>query len=168
MRKLNILKAIVDFFWIVSLPLIPLLLLLMGFVVFDNSLQGFSVRINGVEIESFDGFSKGIMIAMMFSYLIIMYCLFLFRRVLVDFKKVNLFNNNIIENFSKIGFWLIIAAFLDGLPTFLYKVMYQQKIGFEIGFSSFLILLCFGLFFMVLSEVFKIAKNAKQENDLTI
>jgi hypothetical protein len=25
-----------------------------------------------------------------------------------------------------------------------------------------------GLFFLVLSEIFKIAKNAKQENDLTI
>ncbi|WP_414692206.1 DUF2975 domain-containing protein [Olleya sp. UBA1516] len=36
------------------------------------------------------------------------------------------------------------------------------------GFSSFLIMLCFGLFFMVLSEVFKVAKYTKQENDLTI
>ena len=29
-------------------------------------------------------------------------------------------------------------------------------------------LICLGLFFMVLSEVFKVAKRAKEENNLTI
>jgi hypothetical protein len=69
---------------------------------------------------------------------------------------------------NKIGFWLVVAAFLDGVPSLIYKVLYQKKIGFEIGLSPFLIMLCFGLFFMVLSEVFKIAKHTKEESDLTI
>ncbi len=168
MKKLNILKAIVDFLWIVSLPLIPVLFIFIGFVIFDNSLDGFPIKMNGIEIKSFDGLSKAILIAMMLSYLILMYCVFLFKKVLRNFSKVNLFDDTVIFNLNKIGVWLIIAAFLQGVPSFFYKIIYRQKIELEIGFNSFLVMLCFGLFFVVLSEVFKVARFAKQENDLTI
>ena len=168
MRKLSILKAIVDFFWIVSLPLIPILLIFIGFVIFDNSLDGFPIKMNGIEIKSFDRLSKAILITLMSSYLILMYCVFLFKKVLRYFSKINLFDNVVIYNLNNIGIWLVVAAFLQGVPTFIYKILYKQKVKLEIGFSSFLIMLCFGLFFMVLSEVFKVAKFAKQENDLTI
>ena len=168
MRKLTILKSIVDLFWIISLPLIPLLFIFIGFVIFDNSLNGFPIRMNGVEMESFDGISKAILVTMMVSYLVLMYCVYLFRKVLRYFQKLQLFDEYVLNTMNTIGKLLIIAAFLDGVPSFLYKVMYQQKIGLEIGFSSFLIMLCFGLFFMVLSEVFRIAKTAKEENELTI
>lgn len=168
MRKLSILKAIVDFFWIISLPLIPLLFIFIGFVIFDNSLEGFPIKINNIEVTSFDGLSKAILITLMCSYLILMYCVFLFKKVLRYFTKVNLFDNVVIYNLNNIGIWLVVAAFLQGVPTFIYKILYKQKLEIEIGFSSFLIMLCFGLFFMVLSEVFKVAKFAKQENDLTI
>lgn len=168
MRKLSILKAIVDFFWIVSLPLIPMLFIFIGFVIFDNSLDGFPIKMNGIEIKSFDRLSKAILITLMSSYLILMYCVFLFKKVLRYFSKINLFDNVVIYNLNNIGIWLVVAAFLQGVPTFIYKILYKQKLELEIGFSSFLIMLCFGLFFMVLSEVFKVAKFAKQENDLTI
>ena len=91
MRKLSILKAIVDFFWIVSLPLIPMLFIFIGFVIFDNSLDGFPLKMNGIEIKSFDGLSKAILITLMCSYLILMYCVFLFKKVLRYFSKINLF-----------------------------------------------------------------------------
>ncbi|MDC1276892.1 DUF2975 domain-containing protein [Algibacter sp.] len=168
MRKLSILKAIVDFFWIISLPLVPLLLIFIGFVIFDNSLDGFPIKVNGIEMVSFDAFSKAILVALMSSYLILLYCIFLFKKVLRYFKKVKLFDESVINNMNKIGFWLVVAAFLDGVPSLIYKVLYQKKIGFEIGLSPFLIMLCFGLFFMVLSEVFTIAKHTKEENELTI
>jgi glucan phosphoethanolaminetransferase (alkaline phosphatase superfamily) len=123
---------------------------------------------NGIEMKSFDVFSKAILVTLMISYLILLYCIFLFKKVLRYFQKVKLFDDSVIINMNKIGFWLVVAAFLDGVPSLIYRIMYQKKIGLEIGLSSFLIMLCFGLFFMVLSEVFKIAKGAKQENDLTI
>ena len=49
-----------------------------------------------------------------------------------------------------------------------YTTYYQQKVSLELGLNQHIIIICLGLFFMVLSEIFKIAKNAKQENDLTI
>ena len=88
MRKLSILKAIVDFFWIISLPLVPLLFIFIGFVIFDNSLDGFPIKVNGIEMVSFDAFSKAILVALMSSYLILLYCIFLF-------KKVNCFFENL-------------------------------------------------------------------------
>ena len=38
----------------------------------------------------------------------------------------------------------------------------------NLGLTPYLILICLGLFFMVLSEVFKVAKHAKEENELTV
>ena len=168
MKKLNILKTIVNFCWILSIPLIPFLLYFVGFVIFNNTLDSFPMKINGIDIFSLDGFSKGLFITMLLSYLILIYCVFLFRNVLRYFSDANLFDNAVIFNLNKIGVWLLIAAFLEAVPSFCYKVFYQQKIELEIGFSSFLIMLCFGLFFLVLSEVFKVAKCAKEENDLTV
>jgi hypothetical protein len=48
------------------------------------------------------------------------------------------------------------------------QIHFKQEISLEFGLNTHLTLICLGLFFMVLSEVFKIAKTAKQENDLTI
>ena len=42
------------------------------------------------------------------------------------------------------------------------------KATLELGLNANLIIIGLGLFFMILSEVFTIAKSAKQENDLTI
>jgi hypothetical protein len=45
------------------------------------------------------------------------------------------------------------------------------KVGFELEIGSFdtgILSVALALFFMVLSEVFKIAKHLKEENDLTL
>ena len=168
MKKLKILKVIVDCCWILSITSIPLLLYFIGFVIFSNTLDSFPIKINGIDIISLDGISKGLFITVLLSYLILVYCVFLFRNVLRYFSSINLFDNAVVYNLNKIGIWLLIAAFLDGIPSFCYKVFYEQKIELEIGFSSFLIMICFGLFFLVLSEVFEVAKFAKEENNLTI
>ncbi|MCF6181265.1 DUF2975 domain-containing protein [Lutibacter sp.] len=46
--------------------------------------------------------------------------------------------------------------------------MIKQKFSIDIGLSSFVLLISLGLFFMILSEIFKISQTIKKENDLTV
>ena len=175
MKKLNILKSIIDLFWIVSLPLIPFIFI--GFILFDNSKNGFPITINEIHYDALNNKTKAILILSLMSYLVLMYCIYLFKKILRSFKMLKIFDDVVLINLKKIGFLLVLSAFLNGVPSFIYRVLYAGlgiykgeyagTVKLELGFSSFLTMLCLG-FFMVLSEVFKIAKTAKQENDLTI
>ena len=105
MRKLNILKAVLDFLWITSMPIILMITIAIPFVFLT---------------------------------------------------------------FNKIGILLIIFAVINELPTLIYKIYYRYSSEVYLSFSLFILTLSIGLFFMILSEVFKITKKIKQENELTI
>lgn len=168
MKKLNILKSIIDFVWIVSLPIIPIILLFIPFLLISDSLNELPFKLNGEEVFTTDIYSKIIIVLIMLSYLILLYCLYLFRKVLRHFQRLKIFDDFVYIKLNKIGSLLVIVAFVSGLPSFLYKVIYQKKIMLDLGFSPFILLISSGLFFMVLSEVFKIANLAKQDSELTI
>ncbi len=100
-------------------------------------------------------------------YLGSVYCLYLFRETIKNIQKINLFDNKNIKNFNIIGKLLIAFSFIEVIAKFLIELP-QGDLNLNISMSPFLITLILGLFFMVLSEIFKIAKNQKQENELTI
>jgi len=168
MRKLNILKSILDFLWIVSMPIIIIILIFIPALFFVDDLKGIPFAINGQDLLAIDFISKIILSLVMISYLILLYCLFLFRKVLRFFQQLKLFDVFVHTTMNKIGLLLIISAFLSGVPSFLYSIIYNNKFEIDLSFSPFILTLSLGLFFMVLSEVFKIAKTAKEENELTI
>ena len=90
--------------------------------------------------------------------------------VLKYFYRLKVFDEVVLKNFNKIGYLLITAAFLTGITSTIYKVYYMSKVtvAFNFTFSPFILLVCLGLFFMVLSEIFGISKKLKEENELTI
>lgn len=45
---------------------------------------------------------------------------------------------------------------------------FKEKVSISVALDQNVVTICLGLFFLILSEIFKIAKNQKQENDLTI
>ena len=73
MKKLTVLKSIIDLFWIVSLPLIPVIFIFIGFVFYDDSLDGQPIRFLGIDFEIFDYKAKALFIASLISYLVLMY-----------------------------------------------------------------------------------------------
>lgn len=167
MRKLNILKAIVDFVWIMSFITIPPLIALFGFILISNEPIGIPIKLNGVEISVVDQQTKILLVFIILAALLILYSIFLFRKILRSFQRKKIFDLDVIKNFNRIGISLIIAALLSGIPAFLIKLL-KKEVSFELGLNSFVMLFCLGLFFMVLSEVFMIAKTQKEENELTI
>ena len=74
----------------------------------------------------------------------------------------------VITSFKKIGNLLIISGLISLLISIIGEMYFKESVSISFGLDQNLITICLGLFFLVLSEIFKIAKSAKQENDLTI
>ena len=168
MKKLNILKAIVDLIWIFSMPIIPIVILLVPALFFYDNLSDLNIKINGIELITNDIFSKILMSISVLLYLLIIYCIYLFKKVLLFFIRTKIFDLIVIQSFSKIGNILTLTGIIYFLISIVSKVYIEQKITLEVGLNANLLLICLGLFFIILSEIFKIAQNTKQENDLTI
>ncbi|MCF6168997.1 DUF2975 domain-containing protein [Lutibacter sp.] len=168
MRKIHILKAIVDFIWIVSIPIIPFAMVAIPLIFFMDDLGDFDIKINGVLLTSSSILSKLLIAVSIIAFLLTFYSLYLFRKVLAYFLRLKIFDDTVISSFNKIGNLLVVSGILSLAVSFIFTLYFKHKITFEVGYDSKIIIICFGLFFMVLSEVFKISKGMKEENDLTI
>ncbi|WP_435413843.1 DUF2975 domain-containing protein [Polaribacter aestuariivivens] len=113
-------------------------------------------------------------------YFLPLICVFYFRKILTLFSHVKVFHTDVIKLFNKTGRYLIIFGIakiiIVWLPisyTFLsingdsFTARDIHMTNFTLNFNYF-IWIAIGLFFIVLSEIFKEAKELKQENDLTI
>ena len=87
MKKLNLLKGIVDFVWIMSLISIPFLIVFLAYVLISNEPLGMPIKINGTELNVIDLNSKIILFFLMISSALLLYSLFLFRKILRFFQK---------------------------------------------------------------------------------
>ncbi|UMB52784.1 DUF2975 domain-containing protein [Lutibacter sp. A64] len=168
MKKLNILKTIVDILWILSMFSVPLILFMSVFIFISDDISIFNIKINGLEIVETSLISKFILSAMLLVYILLIYCIYLFKSILRSFQRLKIFDEIVIENFNKIGYLLIISAIASGALSFIYDFLYSKEIHLEIGFNSNLLMLCLGFFFIILSETFKMSKKLKEENELTI
>lgn len=90
MKKLNLLKCIVDFVWIMSLISIPFLIVFLAYVLISNEPLGMPIKINGTELNVIDLNSKIILFFLMISSALLLYSLFLFRKILRFSKKNNI------------------------------------------------------------------------------
>lgn len=167
MRKLNILKTIVDVIWFFAIPTAFSLIILIPFIILEK-FDFMTFQIQGVPMKAIDVPSKIMVITGFLSYLVLIYCIYLFRKILGRFQQLNIFDEFVLMSFKKMGNLLVVSAFLTGIPSFLYRILHKGEISISIGFSPFFMLLCLGLFSIVLSEVFNISKNFKEENELTI
>ncbi|WP_343328262.1 DUF2975 domain-containing protein [Polaribacter staleyi] len=167
MRKLNILKAITDLLWILSMPLV---LAIIGFsiAIFFVDLGELNIKINSLNFNNDTLLSKTLLVISALNYLLIIAALYFFRKVLNYFVRVKIFEEKVIESFKKTGNLLLISGIISLTISMINRYYFQEKITLEFGLNQHLVIICLGLFFLVLSEVFKIAKNQKQENDLTI
>ena len=169
MRKLQILKALLDLFWFVSIIGLIGLIIFLPFLLFDG--DDITVKIKGQEIISNDIFSKIIIIASAIGGLLFIYSIYLLRIVISYFHQRDIFNIEVIRNFNLIGKLIIFSSLISNSALFIFNMVKRNNIGLSLdigSYDSFILSICLGLFFMVISEVFKIAKNMKEENELTI
>ena len=167
MKKINILKTIVDLLWIFSMPVV-LIIIGVSFTTFFVDLSDLNIELDTININQNDLFSKILFVVSSLNYLLLIVALYFFRKVLTNFVSIRVFEEAVISSFKKIGNLLTFSGFISLIISIIGKIYFEQKVSLEFGLNQHLVLICLGLFFLVLSEIFKIAKNAKQENDLTI
>lgn len=167
MKKINILKAIVDLLWIFSMPVI-LIIVGFSFAVFFIDIGDLNIEINSINFDQNDLSSKILFIISTLNYLFIIAALYFFREILNNFIRIKIFERTVIIGFKKIGNLLIVSGLISLIISIIGTVYFKQKVSISFGLNEYLVIICLGLFFLVLSEIFKIAKNTKQENDLTI
>lgn len=167
MRKIHILKAIIDFVWIFSMPAILLVIGLVIALLFGG-LEGLDIKINTIHFNTTSIFSKSLLVISALNYLLILAALYFFRKTLRYFLNTKIFDTYVITSFKKIGNLLSISGGISLCISFISRIYFQQKLSFELGLNEHILLICLGLFFLILSEVFKIARHQKLENDLTI
>ena len=86
MRKLYLLKAIVDFVWIMALITIPFLLIFIGYLLMSNEPFDVPIKMNGIEITVLDFNAKIVLFFATLSYLILLYGLYLIKILLRLFQ----------------------------------------------------------------------------------
>ena len=171
MRKLFILRACIDLAFYLACFSVFIIVLFIPFAVLGYADEiPFKVQHKVLVIGSLE--SKLFLIIAGISSLIFLYSIYLLRNTIVYFIQKDLFNVKVIRNFNSIGICIIAYSLLINTFSLLYNTLTGHRDGFnlkiEFGFDSPLLAISLGLFFMVLSEVFKIAKNLKEENDLTL
>jgi hypothetical protein len=167
MKKINILKAIVDLLWIFSMPVV-LIIIGISFTTFFVDLSDLNIELNTINMNQNNLFSKILFVVSSLNYLLLIVALYFFRKVLTNFVSIRVFEEAVISSFKKIGNLLTFSGFISLIISIIGKIYFEQKVSLEFGLNQHLVLICLGLFFLVLSEIFKIAKNTKQENELTI
>jgi len=160
---------LIDFIWIVTcIPLIFILLFVSVFVFIDPTISGIVLNMDESEILNSGASVQITMLVLTVVVLIGIYCFYLFRKTLRYFQQAKPFHNYVIVTYRKMGNLLVITGVLATILFFLIKLVFKGKLEIHLGMSPYLFIVCLGLFFMVLSEVFLIAKVAKVENNLTI
>lgn len=124
-------------------------------------------------IISFNGVPTLSNILSIIIFLPILVIIYELRKVLQTFKVLTPFIPENVTRFRIIG----IYAFIKGILDLVYNLITYNIHGFYIfrleenGMSSrmgILLYICLGLFALILSEIFKLAVDLKQEKDLSL
>lgn len=169
MRKLKILKALVDFIWFIwCLPMVVLLLLFTVLLFTGSDSVVAFLELDKSELDTTDIKVKIFLFLFFIMVFVCIYCFYLFRKTLRYFQRVKPFHVEVIANFYEIGYLLAICGVVASILIPVSRLVIEHRIKLSLGVTPYLGLACLGLFFMILSEVFKVAKHAKEENELTV
>jgi hypothetical protein len=167
MRKLIFLKTIVDYVWIMSIIVYPLLIVFIGIILFSNEPFDIPINISGINIYTTTLCGKIGLVLSMVNFGIVLFAIYNFKALLNNFRKKIIFEENTYQLLDKIGNLVMLSASIYLISDLLGSFS-KSKIGINLGFGPFLYLMALGLFFKVLSEVFIIGKRIKEDSELTI
>ena len=100
------------------------------------------------------------------------YGLYVLRKLIRSFFGNKLYTKLQISALNLSGRLICLSVILGAVSEFFKRMIVDSRIelnfGLEFSFSSFWIILAFGIFLIFLSKVFANARQLKQENELTI
>jgi Protein of unknown function (DUF2975) len=170
MKRISVLKTIVTIAFIISVIIVafgvPFTLMLA--VGGDMVPQGVKGNISANHLSG-TGAILYLLLALA-STGIIALALRTFKQSLTLFEKRIFFDNRVITQLLKTGKAFVAAALLTIASEVVAMLFAPSGPHIQVSFTygPTLLLASLGLLFMVLSDVFTMAKNLKEENDLTV
>lgn len=128
-----------------------------------------SIKIN-IEDDSPDTsiFTTLLDVIIILGYILYIYCLYLFRKLLQLLADQKIFHSETIKRLNQIGKYVIVALLMTDVPSIINAIIIGEGKFRPLFITLDLFILILGLFFLVLAEVFQKAKAIKEENDLTV
>lgn len=126
-----------------------------------------AINISGNLIELKTIWGKIGIILSLLNFGLMLYALYNFKIVLLNFKNKLIFEVETSNLFDNIGNLIIYSSVLYVITELLLMIP-KNSVSIQFGFGPFIYLMALGLFFKVLSEVFLIGKRIKEDNELTI
>ena len=146
MKKINVLKWIVDVLWVFSMPVV---LLIIGFsiAILFVDLGDLNIEVNTINFDQNNRFSKVLFIISILNYLLIIAALYFFRKVLNRFIRVKIFEEMVITSLKKTGNLLIVSGLISLLVSIIGEMYFKESVRISFGLDQNLITICLGLFF---------------------
>lgn len=166
MKQLPILKTLVQVLFVLSLIVmffaVPFLLIT---IVMPASVP---FVIDGEKATDLPLISKLLTFLILGGAAMFIYALYIFKQTLVLFEKKRVFDASVIKNFQQIGRCVYAGYILYAVGVMSFRLT-RGTLSIDMDFIiDSIFTIAIGLFFFVLAEVFLMAKNIKEENDLTV
>lgn len=169
MKRLAFLRILINILFLVCMLIVFFGLPLILIITFSPRSVPFNVNGHAIEASSFELFF--LMLVLYLGHCAFTYAIYLFGKTLALFAKKIIFDDKVIAMLDQAGKSFIVAGMLWIIPPFFYRLLAENTLEARLdftGFGSTIFAISLGLFLMVLSEVFLMAKNIKEENDLTV
>ena len=171
MKPPVLLKTILDICFIFSA--FSLIAVLLGLII--GLLAGSDISFISTEKipENMNEFALwGLIILELIKTGAYIYGLYVLRKLIRSFFRNKLYTKLQIASLNLSGRLICLSVILGAVSEFLKKMILANRItlnfGMEFSFSSFWIILAFGIFLIFLAKVFQNARQLKKENELTI
>ncbi|MXN92783.1 DUF2975 domain-containing protein [Flavobacterium sp. Sd200] len=168
MKRIALLKTLTVILFVIcivtmffTVPFILVLAVMPGQIPF---------KINGHAADTLGIETILCMLAAVVGFAFFIYALHLFKKTLELFEKKKMFHADVVKYLDQTGKAILIGYTITAATTFIYNTLVENNLELNValGFDSSFFIVGLGLFFLVLSDVFLMAKNIKDENDLTL
>lgn len=167
MKKLKVLKSLTNILWSISAIFIFFIVIGTILMFFMGEKGNFSVL--GVSLKPAENMIATIFKAVfMISYMLIFFSIDNFKKLIDEFLEKKEFTSLTVTYLKNIGSFMMIAGIVMIIARIGFYIFSDNKTGFGFGYVIHFLCIAFGLFFLVLSEIFNISRALKEENDLTI
>jgi H+/Cl- antiporter ClcA len=174
MKILNTLRTCIKIFYYLALiSLLISVVVIISIIFFQSGFSDvFTINFKEYSVES--KWETVMLIITAYIPVLVGFCaVYCLKKFVDDISLTNLFSEKQVVFLRKIGVNIIVYIIVSYVISFILDVIYNRttKIGFSYEddlISNYFFILIIGLFFIFLSEIFKIAKQHKEENELTV
>ena len=168
MRRLTILRTLTHILYVLSL--LSLFFAVPFVLVMAFMPERIPFKIGDLQAGAYGAETIIYLLASIAGLAFDVYALYMFKKLLRFFTKKVIFHAEVISLLDQIGKAILIGYAIVFAADFLYTTLVENKIEMELvsGLDSAIVTIGLGLFFLVLSDVCLMAKNIKDENDLTV